>query len=65
MNFEDALQLIKKGKSLKRKEWTECKEIYLDRTLMCRQSKRHRSVVWQPSGIDILANDWQQSKGTE
>ena len=65
MDFCDALILIKKGKSLKRKDWHQNKEVYLDVTLMCRQSRRHPAIVWQPSGLDILADDWMQSKDKE
>lgn len=60
MDFCDALILIKKGKSLKRKGWHHNKEVYLDKTLMCRQAKRHPSIVWSPTGLDILADDWCQ-----
>lgn len=72
LNFSQALEYLKKGFKITRKEWKECKKyIFLFKqgdyqSIMCGFNDESLITNWFPDYCDILAEDWiicEQNEG--
>ena len=67
MNFSEALNLMKAGKSLTREAWDDKYQIAtfednrLYKVVPCQVANyKHVKLSWCPTTTDILSNDWKQ-----